>query len=124
MSLHVNHLVRDNFTLQVTALILIPLTWQLGTLVAVLILGGFVFFYILSKAGERLIIKTIQNEDQASSSRSNSTCKLSTSSSTNIMMNYESNIISNNNNNSSNSNSCKEEKSPTHAYTNSIDIKD
>jgi hypothetical protein len=52
------------FLRQATALILIPLTWQLGTLVAGLILGGFVFFYILSKAGERLVLRNIQNESR------------------------------------------------------------
>jgi len=103
----------------VTALVLIPLTWQLGTLVGVLILGGFVFFFLLSKAGEKLVLKSLhENDSNNSNSRSNSTCKLSTSSSTNIMINY------NNNNNNNNDCNSKADLSPTHGYSNSIDIKD
>merc|ERR550525_2065899 len=46
----------------ITALIVIPVTLSLGIMCGCLLLGGFVFFFILSKAGQRLM-KSYQAED-------------------------------------------------------------
>ncbi len=40
---------------QVTAFIVLPMTWQLGTMSLGIIAGGFMFFYVLSRAGERFL---------------------------------------------------------------------
>ena len=92
---------------QVTALVLIPLTWELGILVTGLILGGFVFFFILSKIGERLVIRNMSAENNSSTNISSSR-NSSTSSSTNIMVGYNP----------------SEEKKEKGCYSNTIDIKD
>jgi hypothetical protein len=44
------------FWFQVTALIVIPMTWQFWVLVVGLILGGGLLFFILAKIGERLVV--------------------------------------------------------------------
>ena len=96
---------------QVTALVLIPLTWELGILVTGLILGGFVFFFILSKIGERLVIRNMSAENNSSNTSStniSSSRNSSTSSSTNIMVGYNP----------------SEEKKEKGCYSNTIDIKD
>ena len=41
--------------MQVTALAVIPMNMDYGILVAALIVGGFIFFFILSKVGERMM---------------------------------------------------------------------
>lgn len=100
---------------QVSALFLIPLDWQLGILIAGLVLGGFVFFYILSKIGERLVISNMQSENETNS-RSTSTCKLSTtSSSTDITVGY---------NDNNNVDEMPKNAKVSYSYTNSIDITD
>lgn len=40
---------------QVTALIVVPMSIERGFLVGGLIAGGFLFFFLLSKLGERMI---------------------------------------------------------------------
>lgn len=47
----------------ITALIVIPVTLSLGIMCGCLLLGGFVFFFILSKAGERLMNSYYADDD-------------------------------------------------------------
>jgi hypothetical protein len=55
----------------VTALCVIPMDLEYGLLVGGLILGGFVFFFILCKVGERIIMRSELNN--STSEQNNST---------------------------------------------------
>lgn len=45
----------DWWLLQVTALAVIPMDMDYGILVAALIVGGFIFFFVMAKVGERIM---------------------------------------------------------------------
>ena len=53
--------------LQITAICVIPMTWQYWVLVVGLIIGGGIIFFIMAKAGEKLLVsnqlKDIQMAD-------------------------------------------------------------
>ncbi len=53
--------------MQVTALCVIPMDLEYGLLVAGLIVGGFIFFFIISKVGERMIAKNDPGKPESSS---------------------------------------------------------
>ena len=52
---------------QVTALVVIPMTWEYWVLVVGLIVGGGVLFFILAKFGEILIARTASNVEMEKS---------------------------------------------------------
>ena len=54
----------DFFIFQITAFIVIPMTPNRGILVACLITGGFIFFYIISCLGQKLLSRNESNLEQ------------------------------------------------------------
>ena len=57
-----------NVYLQITALCVIPMTWQYWVIVVGLIIGGGILFFIMAKIGEKLLVnnhlKDMQMTDQ------------------------------------------------------------
>ena len=56
---------------QVTALVVIPMTWEYWVLVVGLIVGGGVLFFILAKFGEILIARTASKVEMENSHNNN-----------------------------------------------------
>ena len=49
---------------QITALCVIPMTWQYWVLVVSLIVGGGIIFFILAHIGEKLLAKNLLRDQQ------------------------------------------------------------
>jgi len=56
--------------LQITALVVIPMTWQYWVLVVSLIVGGGIIFFIMAHIGEKLLLKN-QVRDQMNKDQRN-----------------------------------------------------
>jgi uncharacterized membrane protein YdjX (TVP38/TMEM64 family) len=57
------------FCLQVSAVIIIHMTWQLWVLTVVLVVGGALLFYLMMYVGERLVQKQIEKEKMVARDR-------------------------------------------------------
>ena len=56
--------LENSFSFQITAFVVIPITLNRGILCACLLVGGFLFFFVVSKLGEKLLEKLESKLDE------------------------------------------------------------
>lgn len=57
------------FPPQITAFCVLPMTWQLWTLSAALIVAGFITFFLVSRAGAALMEREVARQEEEAKAR-------------------------------------------------------